>query len=44
MVALDGIDLEVAAGTMIGLIGPDGVIRYARRGKPSPEEVLAAAA
>ena len=26
------------------LIGPDGNIRYARRGKPSPEEVLAAAA
>jgi thioredoxin-dependent peroxiredoxin len=26
------------------LIGPDGVIRYARRGKPSPEEVLATAA
>jgi peroxiredoxin Q/BCP len=26
------------------LIGPDGAIRYARRGKPSPEEVLAAAA
>ena len=25
------------------LIGPDGVIRYARRGKPDPEEVLAAA-
>jgi len=25
------------------LIGPDGNIRYARRGKPSPEEVLAAA-
>lgn len=25
------------------LIGPDGVIRYARRGKPSPSEVLAAA-
>lgn len=24
------------------LIGPDGVIRYARRGKPSPEDVLAA--
>jgi peroxiredoxin Q/BCP len=23
------------------LIGPDGVIRYARRGKPSPEEVFA---
>jgi peroxiredoxin Q/BCP len=26
------------------LIGPDGTIRYARRGKPEPEEVLAAAA
>ena len=26
------------------LIGPDGVIRYARRGKPAPAEVLAAAA
>ncbi len=26
------------------LIGPDGLVRYARRGKPSPEEVLAAAA
>ena len=25
------------------LIGPDGHIRYARRGKPSPAEVLAAA-
>jgi peroxiredoxin Q/BCP len=25
------------------LIGPDGVIRYARRGKPTPAEVLAAA-
>jgi peroxiredoxin Q/BCP len=25
------------------LIGPDGVIRYARRGKPDPEDVLAAA-
>ena len=25
------------------LIGPDGVIRYARRGKPEPEEVLATA-
>jgi peroxiredoxin Q/BCP len=25
------------------LIGPDGVIRYAERGKPSPEHVLAAA-
>jgi len=24
------------------LVGPDGVIRYARRGKPSPQEVLAA--
>ncbi len=26
------------------LIGPDGTIRYARRGKPDPVEVLAAAA
>ncbi len=26
------------------LIGPDGVIRYAQRGKPTPAEVLAAAA
>jgi peroxiredoxin Q/BCP len=26
------------------LIGPDGVIRYAKRGKPSVQEVLAAAA
>ena len=25
------------------LIGPDGVIRYAKRGKPSPEDVMAAA-
>ncbi len=25
------------------LIGPDGTIRYARRGKPAPEEVLGAA-
>jgi thioredoxin-dependent peroxiredoxin len=25
------------------LIGPDGLIRYAKRGKPSPAEVLAAA-
>ncbi len=26
------------------LIGPDGVIRYAKRGKPSPAEILQAAA
>jgi thioredoxin-dependent peroxiredoxin len=26
------------------LIGPDGIIRYAKRGKPDPLEVLAAAA
>jgi|SRR5581483_4489629 len=26
------------------LIGPDGIVRYARRGKPSPAEVLATAA
>jgi peroxiredoxin Q/BCP len=25
------------------LIGPDGVIRYGKRGKPDPAEVLAAA-
>jgi hypothetical protein len=25
------------------LVGKDGVIRYARRGKPAPAEVLAAA-
>jgi peroxiredoxin Q/BCP len=25
------------------LIGPDGVVRYAKRGKPEPSEVLAAA-
>ena len=25
------------------LIGPDGVVRYSRRGKPNPAEVLAAA-
>jgi len=24
------------------LIGPDGIIRYARRGKPQPEAVLSA--
>ena len=40
--------LYQAAGTMVPkrtvyLIGPDGVIRYAKRGKPAPEEVLAAA-
>src|ERR1700693_4918936 len=37
MVALDGIDLEVAAGTMIGLIGPDGV------GKSTPLAIVAGA-
>lgn len=26
------------------LIGPDGIIRYSKRGKPEPSEVLAAAA
>jgi peroxiredoxin Q/BCP len=25
------------------LIGPDGIIRYSRRGRPNPQEVLAAA-
>jgi len=33
----------IAAKRTVYLIGPDGVIRYARRGKPDPEEVLAAA-
>jgi len=40
--------LYQAAGSLVPkrtvyLIGPDGVIRYAKRGKPTPEEVLAAA-
>jgi peroxiredoxin Q/BCP len=34
----------IAVRRTVYLIGPDGVIRYARRGKPSPEQVLAAAA
>ncbi len=34
----------VAPKRTVYLIGPDGTIRYARRGKPEPEEVLAAAA
>jgi peroxiredoxin Q/BCP len=33
----------LAAKRTVYLIGPDGVIRYARRGKPAVEEVLAAA-
>jgi peroxiredoxin len=33
----------IAAKRTVYLIGPDGVIRYARRGKPEPDEVLAAA-
>ncbi|MEP7352352.1 MAG: peroxiredoxin [Acidobacteriota bacterium] len=32
-----------AARRTVYLVGPDGVIRYAKRGKPSPAEVLAAA-
>ncbi len=39
--------LYAAGGLMVRrtvyLIGPDGVIRYAQRGKPAPEEVLEAA-
>ena len=35
---------SLAPRRTVYLIGPDGVIRYARRGKPDPEEVLAAAA
>jgi|SRR5579871_5774379 len=34
----------LAAKRTVYLIGPDGIIRYARRGKPEPGEVLAAAA
>jgi peroxiredoxin Q/BCP len=33
----------IAAKRTVYLIGPDGVIRYARRGKPEPDDVLAAA-
>jgi thioredoxin-dependent peroxiredoxin len=33
----------LAVKRTVYLIGPDGVIRYARRGKPEPGEVLAAA-
>jgi peroxiredoxin Q/BCP len=33
----------LAAKRTVYLIGPDGIIRYARRGKPEPSEVLAAA-
>ena len=40
--------LYQAAGSLVPkrtvyLIGPDGVIRYSKRGKPAPQEVLAAA-
>ena len=34
----------IIAKRTVYLIGPDGVIRYAQRGKPAPAEVLAAAA
>ena len=33
----------LAVKRTVYLIGPDGAIRYARRGKPEPEEVLAQA-
>jgi peroxiredoxin Q/BCP len=33
----------IAAKRTVYLIGPDGVIRYAKRGKPSPAEVFEAA-
>ena len=40
-------ELYHARGLMVKrtvyLIGPDGAIRYAKRGKPEPEEVLSAA-
>lgn len=35
---------SIAPRRTVYLIGPDGVIRCARRGKPTPAEVLAAAA
>jgi thioredoxin-dependent peroxiredoxin len=34
----------IIAKRTVYLIGPDGVIRYAQRGKPAPADVLAAAA
>ena len=34
----------IVAKRTVYLIGPDGVIRYAKRGKPDPAEVLASAA
>jgi peroxiredoxin Q/BCP len=34
----------LAVKRTVYLIGPDGIIRYARRGKPEPDEVFAAAA
>ena len=34
----------IAAKRTVYLIGPDGMIRYAKRGKPSPTEVFEAAA
>ena len=40
----NGLAMKFPVRRTVYLIGPDGVIRYARRGKPSPEEVLAAAA
>ena len=42
--ALDRVSLQIPGGRMVGLIGPDGVIRYAKRGVPNPKEVLASAA
>jgi thioredoxin-dependent peroxiredoxin len=40
-------DLYNAGGLIVRrtvyLIGPDGIIRYAQRGKPAPDEVLSAA-
>jgi peroxiredoxin Q/BCP len=40
----NGLAMKFPVRRTVYLIGPDGVIRYARRGKPLPEEVLASAA
>jgi hypothetical protein len=40
----NGLSMKFPIRRTVYLIGPDGVIRYARRGKPSPEEVLASSA
>jgi peroxiredoxin Q/BCP len=41
--ALYHADAGILVKRTVYLIGPDGTIRYGKRGKPSPEEVMAAA-